>query len=95
MKRCDLTARARASCFTAPLSLTHASLWLCGVLCCWVQLAATGAKATAVQQLRLKQAMLNVLWVILQRWDGLQEYARASNLAWPLPTAKQDAYSLR
>lgn len=35
--------------------------------------------------------MLNVLWVILQRWDGLQEYARASNIAWPLPTAKQDA----
>ena len=44
-----------------------------------------------MQQLRLKQAMLNVLWVILQRWDGLQEYARASNIAWPLPTAKQDA----
>jgi hypothetical protein len=75
--------------------LLHCAAVVDTVLCCWVQLAATGAKATAVQQLRLKQAMLNVLWVILQRWDGLQEYARASNLAWPLPTAKQDAYSLR
>ena len=56
------------------------------------QPGSTGLTATAIQQLRLKQAMVNVLWVILQRWDGLQEFAAASKTPWPLPVSKAAAY---
>jgi hypothetical protein len=57
------------------------------------KVAVTGG-ATAIQQLRLQQAMLNVLWVILQRWDGLQMFAAASHpkIPWPLPLSKAVAY---
>lgn len=45
-------------------------------------------------QLRLSQAMLNVVWVILQRWDELQEFATANGIPWSLPQSKQKAYDV-
>jgi hypothetical protein len=49
------------------------------------------AHAPRLIQLRLDQAMLNVLWVILQRWDGLREFAAAQHIAWPLPSTSKAA----
>ena len=35
-------------------------------------------------QLRLSQAMMNIQWVMLQRWQELRAHATATNQAWPL-----------
>ena len=53
--------------------------------------ATAAAHAPRLIQLRLDQAMLNVLWVILQRWDGLREFAAAQRIAWPLSMTSKAA----
>ena len=45
-------------------------------------------------QLRLSQAMLNILWVILQRWEELRQFATASGTAWPLPDSQSAAFDV-
>ena len=58
--------------------------------------ALSAAKAAAapgqIYQLRLSQAMLNVIWVMTQRWEELQRFATANGIAWPLPKTKEAAY---
>lgn len=45
-------------------------------------------------QLRLSQAIVNVVWVILQRWDELKHFATANAIAWPLSDAKEAAFAV-
>ena len=63
-------------------------------------LAAASALVTAKQaaepgesyQLRLSEALLNVQWVVLQRWDRLRAVAVADQLPWPFATTLAEEF---
>jgi hypothetical protein len=64
----------------------------CGVYSNDTLLAAASALSTAkkaaapgeIYQLRLSQAMMNIQWIMLQRWQELREHAVETSQAWPL-----------
>ena len=56
--------------------------------------AKAAAAAGEIYQLRLSQALMNVQWVILQRWDELQEFASANRITWPLSASKLSEFNL-
>eukprot|EP01048_Picozoa_sp_COSAG05_P005037 COSAG05_NODE_290_length_12056_cov_14.204232_2_plen_255_part_00 len=46
-----------------------------------------------IYQLRLSQAMLNVAWVILRRWDDLHAFAASHGIPWPLAHSKAAVFA--
>jgi hypothetical protein len=69
-------------------SLNHSLLAAASALVAAQQVAEPGES----YQLRLSEALLNIQWVVLQRWDRLQAVATAEQLPWPFATTLAEEF---